>query len=468
MPLGLSPRETTTSFDALSQMPTAVEPPVSGSEIALENIEAPFKGIAGGAAATYEAAASAATSAFANLALKPLQERALQAGAAGMAVPESSVVELDPDTVQRDQAIASTKVIQQFASDPRRSGVAAQVLNSVASGGVRFVGGTLLTGSPVGGAALVGATEGMNTRDTLITNGVDKDAADKLALGSAMFSGGAALLPGGVGKTLMTRVLSGSGIQLTAGIANRTMMHVGLEDAGYADMAKQYVPLDGAGMMADAILGSVFGAVHHAFAPELVDSAHAIKDAEHVEDAARGPATSPESRDAILYNDTRGAEALIAGHDLTGTRDVETVPNPAQDAAREAATREVDAAAAEAGARRVEALVEPETPEAIVKAVTDRVEAEQEAAGSTLGRGARQAEAAKAEGDALATLDPETRETLDQAKAVLEQREGMKVGGEDGTEINASDALRRAIDDIKESAGEDDLHRVAAACFGRA
>jgi hypothetical protein len=464
MPLGLSPRESTVGLDQLQQQPFATQPPVSTGEVALENIEAPFKGAAGGLAGVQSAAESGIASAFTNLFLRPLQERALQAGAAGMAVPESSVVELDPDVVERDQALHSQEVAREFTSDPRKSGAAAQVLNGVANAGVRMIGGTVLTGSPVGGAALVGATEGVNTRDNLIAGGVDKDTADKLALGSAMFSGGAALLPGGVGKTLMTRMLSGSGIQLTAGIANRTMMHVGLEDAGYTEMARQYVPLDGAGMMADAILGSVFGTVHHIFAPELVDSAHAIKDAEHVENGADGPAISPETRDAVIYNETRGAEALIAGHDLTGTHDVETVPNPAQDASRKTAEGETSKAAEEVAGKPVEAPMESET--AMEDAISALKEQVSELPTSKLSRTARAEEAAKTEGDALAQIDPADREALTQAQAVISQREGMKIGVQDG-EINAGDALQRAIDDIKQSAGDDELHRVAAACFGR-
>jgi len=450
--LGLSPRETTVAFDQLQQQPTAVIPPVAASEVAAENIAAPFKGIARGIVSSFDS----------------LRGLGSNFGAGGGYDPETgSVVEQNSEDVQRKFAMDSAAAAQQFAPDPRKSGAAAQVLHGLFSAGTQMVGGTLLTGTPIGGAAVVGASAGVDTRNSLIANGVDKDTADKLAAGSALFSGAGALLPGGVGSKLATRILSGSGIQITAGIANRTMMHVGLEDAGYTDMAKQYMPLDGAAMMADAILGATFGAVHHMFAPEIVDSAHGIKDAEHAEKGADGPATSPESRDAILYNETRAAENLMAGRDVEGTRDVETIPDPAQEAARATAAKEATDAAAEVGARPVELPAEPRTPADIVKEVSDRVEAEAEAPkGSPLGRGARMAEAAKSEGDALAALDPDVREALTQAQAVLAQREGMKIGGEDG-DINASDALRRAVEDIKDSAGEDEYHRVVAACFGR-
>lgn len=460
MPLGLSPRESTTSLDWLQQQPTAVIPPVSTGEVVGENLLAVPKALASGVSAIGQTIESGTTAALANFVIDSLQQAALRAGQEGMAVPESSVVELDPEKVERDQAIANAETARRLAPDPRTSGAGAQLIHTVVSGGVRMVGGAMLAG-PIGGAALMGLTEGSATRDNLLAAGVDRNTADELALGSAMFAGGGALLPGGVGKGLMTRILSGSGIQLTAGIANRTMMHVGLEDAGYDDMAKQYVPLDGSWMMADAILGGVFGAVHHAFAPDVTDAAHMIKDGQHAEQAAGGPATTPESREAGIYNVTRGAEALIAGHDLTGTRDTTIVPDAAQEAARAARGKEVEDAAAEAGARIVEAPAAPEPAELMLPEGTG------ETPTSILGRSARQETARKTEESAMAQLEPSVREAIEQAKTALDQREDMKIGSEGEAPIDAKDALQRAIDGIKESGGEDELVKVAAACAGR-
>ena len=467
MPLGLSQRDTTNAIDRMEQTPTAVIPPASYGEVLAENVAAPFKGIASGLTSVEQALETGATSAFANLVVRPLQDRAYAAGNLGMPVPESSVVELDPDELQRQQAVHSASVLQGLAPDPRTSGAAAQLLHGLFSAGTRMVGGTLVTGSPFGGAALVGATEGTDTRNHLIAQGVDAGTANELGLGSALFSGAGALLPGGVGKTLMTRMLSGTGIQLTAGIANRTMMHVALEDAGYADQAHQYLPLDGAAMMADAILGASFGAVHHVFAPDAVDAARVIKDAQHVEQSADGVPTSPESRDANVYNVTRGAEALIAGYDLTrDTRDVETVPNPAQEAARATAAKDLDSAAAEVGGEPLEA---PALPEAKPRV---RVEpgqtAEQAVAGSALGRAARAAEREKATEAEAAKLTPETQEAMDQAQAALADHADLKIQNDAGEMVKASDAVKQALDDIKTAATEGDWHRVAAACFGRA
>lgn len=455
MPLGLSPRESTTALDWLQQQPTAVIPPVSTGEVVAENLMAVPKGIASGVSSVYQTAASGMTAAFSNFVAEPLRDAAMRAGNMGMPVPPSGVVTLDPEILEREQAIANAETARRLAPDPRTSGAGAQLLHTVVSGATRMVGGALLAG-PAGGAAVMGLTEGSATRDNLMAAGVDRDTADGLALGSALFAGGGALLPGGLGSKLITRVLSGSGIQVTAGMANRAMLHIGLEDAGYTDMAKQYAPLDGAAMMADAVLGGVFGAVHHAFAPDVVDSAHMIKDGQHAEEAAGGPATSPESREAILYNDTRAAEALIAGHDIAETRDVTILPDAAQEAARATRATQVEEAAAEVGARPVEAPAAPDLmlPEGTGEGVPQMP--------------SRPAEtAAKAEADPLAEIDDATREVIDQAKAALARREGMTIGGETG-DVKAADALQRAVADIQDSGGEDVFVRVAAACFGRA
>lgn len=447
---------------------TAVIPPVSQAEVVGENIAAPFKGVAGGVESAYQTLATGATSLVAGM--LPSREQMFAAANAGMPPPED-IAQLDPEQIRANQAIDAAHAMANLRPDPRKSGTAAQVLYGLTSGTTRFIAGTAAAG-PLGGAALVGTTEGTMTRDEILAATGDRKIANMLGLGSGVFAGTAALLPGGFGSSLASRVTSGAAAQLTLGVSQREMMSSVLADAGYKDQAAQYRPLDGAAMMADAVLGATFGLVHHAFAPpEAIDSAHTIKDSQQIERSAGGPATDTVSRNAVVDNAVQSAERLIEGNgDPPPMKDVRYVPDAAQEAAREATAREADSAAAEAGAERVEAPVEPTgVPE------FDRLAGEAKTLGgqirSILSRAGRQEQAveqAKAsEGEAVAKLSPETQEVLAQAKEALSRNEGLKVHDEEGNPIDAPAALQREMDNVKNAASDGELAKVAAACFGR-
>lgn len=348
----------------------------------------------------------------------------------------------------------TTAALKSFTPDPHVVGTAGQTLFGLASGLTRIAAGAAVAG-PIGGAVAVGGSEGVATSRELASHGVDADTANALGAGAALFSGAGALLPGGVGKTLLERVTSGAYGQFGLGMLNRGLMHNVLDEAGYPDMAKAYQTLDGAGVLSDIVLGMGFGAVHHVMAPKPsdLDAAHAVKDAEQTEHAAGGPATEPQSRTNIIDNQTAAAEKLMQGDDVPGnSKDVAYVPDPAQEAAREATARGVDEAAAEVGATRVEAPVEPREPSEIVSEVQART----------------QPEPPKSEGaEPAAELDPVTAETVGQAQGILDRLGDLKIENEDGESVSAADALRRSVDDIKAAQGEGELHRVAAACFGR-
>lgn len=256
------------------------------------------------------------------------------------------LTELKPDEIEQQRARDSKTAIDSFASDPHVVGTAGQILHDMTAGLTVYSAGSAI-GGPVTGAALVGATTGTTTRENLIANGVDETTADHLAIGSALFSSFGSVAPGGYGKTLLQRIGTGSLAQSYTGVANRGLMSKVLADNGYDAMAKNYQAFDGQAIMADAVLGAAFGAVHHVFAPSAVDAAHTSADAAHVErDLAPGVPITPDARQAHYDNMVAGADALLNDKPLE-TQPVETIPNPAQDALRTKNESELASAIAE-------------------------------------------------------------------------------------------------------------------------
>jgi hypothetical protein len=377
----------------------------------------------------------------------------------GMNLPESAYAKekIPDDQFQAQLANDTTAALKSFTPDPHVVGAAGQALFGLSSGLTRILAGAAIAG-PIGGAVAVGGSEGVATTRELQAGGVDKNTADALGAGAALFSGVGALLPGGVGKTLLERVTTGAYGQFGLGLLNRGLMHNVLDEAGYTDMAKAYQPLDGAAVMSDIVLGMGFGAVHHAFAPKPsdLDAAHAVKDAQQVEEAAGGPAADPQSRTNLIDNQTNAAEKLVSGDETApGSADVRVVPDPAQERARQASAAAVEEAGREAGAERVEVPAEPQPVADVMAETQARVEA-------------KPPEPPKAEGEPAApVLDPVTAEAVGQAEDALNRLGDVKIENDNGEMVSATETLRRSIDDIKNAQGDSELHRVAAACFGR-
>lgn len=248
--------------------------------------------------------------------------------------------ELTPDEQHAHAQAATNALLQQFRSDPHTVGMAGQTLHGLVSGLTRFVGGAELAG-PLGGAITVGSTEGYATAIDLKAQGVDENTANALGAASALFAGGTSMLPGGYGKTLTNRIITGAMANTANGFVNRGLMHNVLDSAGYTAQADQYRALDAQAAIADMVLGAGFGAAHHVFAPSVVDAARGVKDADSVETRVPGTPATPGARDAHVANMNAAAEALLSGEDMPPLRDVEYVPNPAQDALSAARASEV-------------------------------------------------------------------------------------------------------------------------------
>jgi len=433
MPLGLFPRDAATAqAPGVGEFGTS-PPPQPGIFTGLWS-QSPFSS-AIGEGALKTAQASGAGSADLLSAMSPNPDF--------FTAPD--VVQVDPEQLALHQATEQQRVIDAFKTNPRLTGGAANLIHNVTSPLTQMALGTLATGgNPLGGAITVGAGEGYaaNQEMAVAHPEIDANTRRALAAGTALFAGAGALLPGGLGETLAMRIASGAAAQETLGVANRGMMAKVLDQAGYAEQAKAYVALDGMAMLSDAVLGAGFGAAHHIFAPDVQDAARVVRDSVNAEHSAPGVPVDGASRQAALDSVESAKVALIRGDDTPApSADVRTVPNPAQDAAREASATAVQDAAGEIGAERVEL---PEgTFESPPPPMPAKIAAEPPKA---------------AEADPLANIDPGDREVLAHAETILRDKPN-------GT---FSEQLRAVIDDIRQSSGiGEELHRIAAACGWR-
>lgn len=153
--------------------------------------------------------------------------------------------------------------VQDWAKlDPRTTGQAASVVGGLARAGTIMAVGSLF-GGPRGGAITLGLTEGYNEYRDLRREGVDGDTAKKVGAVTGVLDATGALLPMAVGTGLATKMAFGATVNTAFGATSRALTSSVLESGGYTDMASQYKAIDKQAMIADAILGAVFGGVGH-------------------------------------------------------------------------------------------------------------------------------------------------------------------------------------------------------------
>lgn len=168
---------------------------------------------------------------------------------------------------------------------PGSVGTAAQLLH-----GLGEIGTGALLGGPAGrlGSALgLGTVEAHAGYREAREAGIAPTTATALGLISGVSSGAGLYLPGGVGSSLVTRLLTGAGGNIGFGLVNRYADHAVLSAAGYQQMADAQKPWDATSILADAVMGFGFGGLgyYHAHAEELQALA-AARDEPGVEDAA--------------------------------------------------------------------------------------------------------------------------------------------------------------------------------------
>lgn len=205
---------------------------------------------------------------------------------------------------------ASDATVRRLAPDPLTVGTAGQIVNGVANIATQVATGVGLTAATGGanliwgGSAIAGGATGRTTYHEMIEKGVDPSTAVNAAFIDGVATGGGALLPAGVGFSGLAEPLAGYGVRLSTvgylganaavgaggnvalGIAQRGAMAEALRAGGYETMARQYTPMDGAAIAADALLGGIFSAAGAAVnlpatGSGTVDAALAARDAKH-------------------------------------------------------------------------------------------------------------------------------------------------------------------------------------------
>lgn len=213
------------------------------------------------------------------------------------------------------------EVIAANRPSPQTTGWLGQQLFALTSFLGRAIGGSVATGSPVGGAAVVGLTEGYDTKKGLEVQGVDESTATKAGVVTGVTTGLGTLAPAAVPGKLLTRVGSGAAINVAMGAGQRGATGKILEDGGYKDMAEQYRMLDAAAITTDAILGAGFGAIARAGVrprPSDIDAALTANSLHQLElDSAPGIPTDTATRNAHVNAMDEALVQLAAGDKVT-------------------------------------------------------------------------------------------------------------------------------------------------------
>lgn len=229
------------------------------------------------------------------------------------------------DNTEEDQKHRGD-ILQSMMPDPKTVGKLGQVMGGL-SEMVPALAGAAVTapvGGPLAAPFIFGSTFGVSEKERLQSQGVDRGTAAKVGLISGVVNAVGAGAPAAVGGSLLTRMASGSAINLAVGGIERGGTSKVLEDNGYHDMAQQYKFFDGSAMAVDAIIGAAFGALPHGHEdaanpppkplPSDVDAALTLNSTSQLEiDSAPGIPTDALTRKSHIDAMSKATEQMIAG-----------------------------------------------------------------------------------------------------------------------------------------------------------
>ena len=188
-------------------------------------------------------------------------------------------------------------IVSDLRPDPAVTGAAGRTLEGLQGFIGQATAGSMVAG-PAGAFGVVAGSQGHDAYQEMLSRGVDPKTAAEVAGVTGLTSGVMAVSPMAFGSKLLTKALSGAGINLTSDVASRYANGSILDANGYHDMGQQTKQMDKWSALSDIVLGGFFGAFHQgnedkgipsdAVKPSDADAAMAVKSAQQYADAAPG------------------------------------------------------------------------------------------------------------------------------------------------------------------------------------
>jgi hypothetical protein len=225
------------------------------------------------------------------------------------------------DLFRNPQSEAVYGFARNLRPDPETASMAENITFSLTKGLTKAIGSTLFAG-PLAGVTSFGTSEGMTAAEDLAVQGVDKQTRTEVGAVTGLLTGGSALLPVAgptVAKTIGLAVTGGPAAFMMQQKATKEI----LSHANYDELAKQYNPLDPAGLAVATLLPAGFGAwaMRGSKAFKTIKS---TSDVDSPQQSVERPATSQES---VTAPSNEQLDAVMT-HNLTLARDVQETIDP--------------------------------------------------------------------------------------------------------------------------------------------
>jgi hypothetical protein len=340
--------------------------------------------------------------------------------------------------------------VQAMTPNPQTTGTAVNLLHGLVSGGTEMaIGG--LAGGPLGAAAVVGGSEGHERYQELKDQGVDEGTAKASGLLAGVTAGAGALVPAGIGESLLSKVVTGAIGNTAFGAANRYADHQILEASGYPEMAAQQKALDGTQVLTDLILGGGFGALAH-----LHGSAEekALKDAPGATDAALTA--------NLALRDRQTAPGIPVDPEAANAHS-QALEKAITDMLSDKPVDVSDSDITEAHFLEREEMLDPESVKALKDSITENdlysgrdVQAGLESRQPTEPKTVAPEKTPEVPEDQTENKppsfqtdeDPADRAQKNATNQILEAKPDLQITDEDGNKVSASDAMQAANDEL--------------------